>query len=124
MVAENAVTIAMHFRRKLGAGLFGGEGFILQKLTGPGLAFVESGGEAQEYTLGPGQRLKVDPGHVATFDPTVEFDIAMVKGFANVLLGGEALFLATLRGPGRVWLQTMPPSNLAAAIVLFLPKRT
>ena len=123
MVADDSVTLAMHFQRKLGAGLFGGEGFILQKLTGPGRAFLEIGGEVQERLLSPGQILKVDPGHIAAMDPEVDFDIQMVKGVGNMLLGGEGLFLARLRGPGRVWLQTMPPSSLANALIPFLPKR-
>ncbi len=108
MCAEKSVQMTTHFRRKLGAGFFGGEGFIMQKLTGPGVAFVELDGEIVEYTLEPGQLLKVDTGHVAMFEPTVQFDIEMVRGFKNILFGGEGLFLATLRGPGRVWLQTMP----------------
>ncbi len=121
MCAEDEVEIAMHFRRKLGTGLFGGEGFILQKLTGPGTAFVEIGGEVVDYTLKPGQRLKVDPGHIAMYEPTVDYDIQMVKGISNVVFGGEGLFLATLTGPGKVWLQTMPISNLAAKLASYIP---
>jgi uncharacterized protein (AIM24 family) len=105
-------------------GLFGGEGFILQKLTGPGLAFVEVAGEVVEHTLEAGQRLKVDTGHVALFEPTVRFDITMVKGIKNILFGGEGLFLAVLEGPGKVWLQTMPLANLAAKIASFLPSKS
>ena len=122
MVAEKSVTMDIHFRRKLGAGLFGGEGFILQRLTGPGLAFVELDGEVVEYTLEPGQVMKVDTGHVAMFEPTVQFDVEMVRGFRNVLFGGEGLFLATLRGPGRIWLQTMPIVNVAKKIAEYLPR--
>jgi len=122
MCAEKSVQLEMHFRRKLGSGIFGGEGFILQKLTGPGLAFVELDGEVVEYTLEPGQVLKVDTGHVAMFEPTVQFDIEMIRGFKNVLFGGEGLFLATLRGPGRVWLQTMPLVNVAKKIAEYLPR--
>ena len=122
LCAEKTVGLDIHFRRRLGAGLFGGEGFILQKLTGPGVAFVCLDGEIVEYTLGPNQVLKVDTGHVAMYEPTVNFDIEMVKGFTNILFGGEGLFLATLHGPGRVWLQTMPTSNLARAIMPYLPK--
>ena len=121
MCAEKSVQLAMHFRRKLGAGLFGGEGFILQKLTGPGVVFVELDGEIVEYTLEPGQLLKVDTGHVAMFEPTVQFDIEMVRGFKNILFGGEGLFLATLRGPGRIWLQTMPAMKLAKRLMAYLP---
>ena len=122
MCAEKSVSLDMHFRRKLGSGLFGGEGFVLQKLTGPGLAFVELDGEVVEYTLEPGQVLKVDTGHVAMFEPSVEFDIEMIRGFKNILFGGEGLFLATLRGPGRVWLQTMPIVNIAKKIAEYLPR--
>jgi uncharacterized protein (TIGR00266 family) len=122
MCAEKSVQLDIHFRRKLGAGLFGGEGFVLQRITGPGTAFVELDGEVVEYTLEPGQVLKVDTGHVAMFEPTVQFDVEMVRGFRNVLFGGEGLFLATLRGPGRVWLQTMPLFNVAKKIAEYLPK--
>jgi uncharacterized protein (TIGR00266 family) len=121
MCAERSVQLDIHFRRKLGAGFFGGEGFIMQRLTGPGLAFVELDGEIVEYTLEANQMLKVDTGHVAMYEPTVDFDIEMVCGFKNILFGGEGLFLATLRGPGRVWLQTMPAMNLAKKIAQYMP---
>ncbi len=124
MCAEDDVQIEMHFRKRLGAGLFGGEGFILQKLTGPGTAFVEIAGEVRQYQLQPGQVMKVDPGHIAMYEPTVDYDIEMVRGVSNVLFGGEGLFLATLRGPGRVWLQTMPLSNLAASIRRYIPTKS
>ncbi|GIV76270.1 TIGR00266 family protein [Litorilinea aerophila] len=122
MCAEKSVDLDMHFRKRLGAGLFGGEGFILQKLTGPGLAFVNFDGEILEKTLAPGELLRVDTGHVAMMEPTVDFDVQMVRGFKNILLGGEGLFLATLRGPGKVWLQTMPMSKLANRIAQFMPQ--
>lgn len=122
MCAEDSVEMAMHFRKRLGAGLFGGEGFIMQKLTGPGVAFLEVPGEVVEYNLQQGQRLKVDPGHVAAFDPSVDFDIEMVKGVTNILLGGEGLFLVTLRGPGRVWLQTLTLNALAMKVASLIPK--
>jgi uncharacterized protein (TIGR00266 family) len=122
MCAEKTVQLDIHFRRRLGAGLFGGEGFILQKLTGPGVAFVSLDGEIVEYTLGNNQTIKVDTGHVAMYEPTVGFDVEMVKGFSNVFFGGEGLFLASLKGPGRIWLQTMPTSNLARAVAPYLPK--
>jgi uncharacterized protein (TIGR00266 family) len=121
LCAEKTVQLDIHFRRKLGSGFFGGEGFVMQKLTGPGVGFVCLDGEIMEYTLEPGQVLKVDTGHVAMYEPTVQFDIEMMKGFRNILFGGEGLFLATLRGPGRVWLQTMPTMNLAKAIAEYLP---
>jgi len=122
MCAEDSVQLEMHFRRKLGTGLFGGEGFILQKLTGPGVAFVEIAGEVVEYTLKPGQRIKVDTGHIAMYEPTVSYDLTTVKGIKNIFLSGEGLFLATLTGPGKVWLQTMPLSNLAGKLYSYMPK--
>lgn len=122
MCAEKQVDVDIHFRKKLGAGLFGGEGFILQKLTGPGMAFVNFDGEIVKKTLAPGEVLRVDTGHVAMFEPTVDFDVEMMRGFRNILLGGEGLFMATLRGPGAVWLQTMPMSKLAQRIGQYMPR--
>lgn len=124
LCAEKTVDLDIHFRKRLGAGFFGGEGFILQKLTGPGVAFVALDGEIVEYILEPNQVLKVDTGHVAMYEPTVSFDVEMVKGFTNIFFGGEGLFLATLRGPGKIWLQTMPTSNLARAIAPHLPNKS
>jgi len=124
MCAEKSVDLDIHFRRRLGAGFFGGEGFIMQRATGPGLVFSELDGEVIEVELGPGQVLSVDTGHVAIIEPTVDFDISMVKGFRNILLGGEGLFLAKLTGPGKVWLQTMPMMKLAQKILQFMPKTT
>jgi len=123
MCAEKSVDLDIHFSKRLGAGFFGGEGFILQRLTGAGDAFVEFDGEIVAYDLKPGQILKVDTGHVAMFEPTVEFNVTMMRGFKNILLGGEGLFLATLRGPGKVWLQTMPLMKLANKIFQYLPRR-
>jgi uncharacterized protein (TIGR00266 family) len=122
MCAEKSVDMDMHFRKRLGTGLFGGEGFIMQKITGPGLAFLEVDGEVIEYDLQPGQQLKVDTGHLAAMEATVDFDVTMIKGFRNILLGGEGLFLASVRGPGKVWLQTMPMSKLAQKIAQFIPQ--
>jgi uncharacterized protein (TIGR00266 family) len=124
MCADSSVKLEMHFRKKLGAGLFGGEGFILQKITGPGMAFMEIPGEVVEYDLKPNQVLKVDPGHIAMFEPTVNYDITMVKGLKNMLFSGEGLFLATLTGPGKVWLQTMPIINLAKKISQYIPTKS
>jgi len=121
MCAETSVHLEVHFRRKLGAGLFGGEGFILQKLTGPGWVFAEVAGEVREYQLGAGEMLKVDPGHLALYEPTVQYDITTVKGITNIFFGGEGLFLATLTGPGKVWLQSLPLANLAAKLAPYLP---
>ena len=122
MCAEKSVDLDMHFRKRLGTGLFGGEGFIMQRLTGPGLVFVEVDGEVVEYDLKPGQLLKVDTGHIAAYETGVDFDITIMKGLSNILLGGEGLFLATLRGPGKVWLQTMPMSKLARKVAQFMPQ--
>lgn len=123
MCAEKSVTLEMHFRKRLGSGLFGGEGFILQKLTGPGTAFVEIAGELTEYDLEPNQALRVDTGHLAMYQPTVDFDIITVKGVKNILFGGEGLFLAHVKGPGKVWLQSMPIVNLAGKLRQYLPSK-
>jgi uncharacterized protein (TIGR00266 family) len=123
MCAEASVQMEMHFRKKLGAGFFGGEGFILQKVTGPGTVFFEIPGEVKGYTLKAGQRIKVDPGHIAMFEPSVQYDIQMVKGITNIMFSGEGLFLATLTGPGRVWMQTMPIANLAGKIARYIPSK-
>ncbi len=120
MCAEKSVDVAMHFHKRLGAGFFGGEGFILQQFTGPGLVFAELDGEIVEYTLEAGQTMMVDTGYVAMFEPTVDFDIEMVRGIRNIFFGGEGLFLARLRGPGRVWLQTMPMYNLARKVARYI----
>jgi len=124
MVAVDSVTLEMHFRKKLGTGLFGGEGFILQKLTGPGMAWVEIAGEVREYNLQAGETMKVDPGHIAMYEPSVDYDITRVKGVKNVLFGGEGLFLATLKGPGKVWLQSLPLSNLASKLLQYMPTKS
>jgi uncharacterized protein (TIGR00266 family) len=121
MCAQEGVQLAVHFQKRLGAGLFGGEGFILQKVTGPGVAFFEISGETIEYELGQGESMRVDPGHIALFDSSVSYDIDRVKGVSNMLFGGEGLFLARLTGPGRVWLQTMPIANLIARIISQIP---
>ncbi|MCS7062034.1 MAG: TIGR00266 family protein [Anaerolineae bacterium] len=121
LVAEKSVNMAVQFQKKFGA-FFGGEGILMQRFDGPGTVFVALDGEIVEYTLGPGERLKVDTGHVAMFEPTVSFNVEMVKGFKNILFGGEGLLFATLTGPGRVWLQTMPMSKLAGAIAQYLPQ--
>jgi len=121
MAAQTSVVLSTHFTKKLGAGFFGGEGFVLQKLTGPGTAFVEIAGEITEYELKEGQMLKVDQGHLAMMDPTVQFDITRVKGLTNILFSGEGLFLATVTGPGKVWLQSMPMANLVNKILSRIP---
>lgn len=116
LAATSGIDIEIFFQRKFGAGLFGGEGFIMQRLTGPGTVFVEIDGAAMEYALQQGQTMKVDTGHVALMDDSVSLDITRVKGVKNVLFGGEGLFLTTLTGPGNVTLQSMPAVKVAAAL--------
>ena len=116
-----SVTLEIGFQQKLSAGFFGGEGFILQKVSGTGQAWIELDGEVVQYDLPAGEVLKVHPGHVGLFDGTVAFEIERVKGIRNVLFGADALFLAKLTGPGTVFLQTMPLANLAGAIARYLP---
>jgi len=123
MVAEQSVKLKTFFRKKLGAGLVGGEGFILQEISGPGMFFASLDGEITEIELQQGEKMKVDTGCLAMFEPTVNFDIEMVKGVKNMLFGGEGLFFATVEGPGKVWLQSMPVSNLAKAVRRFIPSR-
>ena len=122
LAAQNSVNLETIFKKKLGIGLFGGEGFLLQKLSGSGTAFVEVDGEVFEMNLKEGEKLKVDTGAIAIFEPTVKYEIEMVKGVKNMLFGGEGLFLATLEGPGKVWLQSLPASNLASRIVQYIPR--
>lgn len=121
LAAEAGVELSIHFSEKLGSGFFGGEGFIMQRLSGRGTAFVEIDGELVEYELGAGQQIVVDTGNVAGFEVGVQMDIQQVPGIKNKLLGGEGLFNTILTGPGRVWLQTMPVCNVAAAIRPFIP---
>ncbi len=121
LCAEKSVALEIALQQKLGTGLFGGEGFILQKVTGPGTVWLDLAGEVTERDLAPGEKLLVHAGHVGMQTPEVQFDIQMVSGFKNVLFGGEGLFLATLTGPGHVWLQSMPIMNLAEEIGRYLP---
>jgi uncharacterized protein (TIGR00266 family) len=121
LCAEKSVTLEIAWQQRFGAGLFAGEGFILQRVTGPGTAFLDLSGEVIEKTLRPGEKLLVSAGHIGMQEPTVETDIQMVRGFRNFLFGGEGLFLATLTGPGRIWLQSMPIMNLAEEIFRHMP---
>jgi uncharacterized protein (TIGR00266 family) len=107
------VDLSIAFTKRLGAGFFGGEGFILQKMTGTGMVFLNAGGTMIDFNLQPGERLKVDTGCIVSMEETVSYDIQFVGGIKNALFGGEGLFLATLQGPGRVILQTLPFSRLA-----------
>ena len=121
LCAEASVQLDIFFRQQIGSGIFGGEGFILQKVTGPGTVFLDLSGEVVEKDLRPGERLQVHVGHVGVQDPTVQFGITRIKGFRNILFGGDSLFLATLTGPGRVLLQSMPIVNLAEEIFRHAP---
>ena len=121
LAATEGVELSVFFQKKLGAGFFGGEGFIMQKLSGHGTAFLEIDGYAVEYQLSPDQKIVVDTGNLAMVDPTCSIDIQSVKGVKNVLFGGEGLFNTVVTGPGRVVLQTMPLSAFAGAITPYLP---
>ena len=121
LCAEKSVALEIAWQQRMGAGFFGGEGFILQRVTGPGVVWLDLSGELVERDLAPGERLLVHAGHVGIQEPTVQFSIQMIRGFRNVLFGGEGLFLATLTGPGHVWLQSMPIMNLAEEIGRYLP---
>ncbi len=122
LASEAGVELSIHFNKRLGAGFFGGEGFIMQKVSGMGTAFMEIDGDLMEYELAAGQQLVVDTGNVAGFEPTVSMEIRQVPGIKNKLLGGEGLFNTVLTGPGKVFLQTMPISGIAASIYRYLPK--
>lgn len=124
LAAESSVELSIYFNRKLGAGFFGGEGFIMQKLSGRGMAFAEIDGELVEYNLDVGETLIADTGNVAGFEIGVSMEIKQVPGLKNKLLGGEGFFNTMLTGPGKVWLQTMPISNVARAINRFIPAKT
>ena len=121
LAAARGVSLGIAFNRKLGAGLFGGEGFIMQKLDGDGMIFVHAGGTLAMRDLAPGETLRVDTGCVVGFQPSIDFDIQYVGKLKSALFGGEGLFFATLRGPGRVWLQSLPLSRLANRIVRAAP---
>lgn len=117
LCAAKGVQIGIAFQKKLGAGLFGGEGFIMQRLTGDGIAMVHAGGTLMQRTLKPGQQIKIDTGCIVAMQPSVQYDIQFVGGFKNTLFGGEGLFFATLTGPGEIWLQSLPFSRLAGRIL-------
>lgn len=121
LCATSGIELSVGFQRSLGAGVFGGQGFILQRVAGEGQAWIELDGEVVTYDLAPGETLRVHPGHVGMFEDTVNFDVTMLRGVRNVLFGGDGLFLAALTGPGKVWLQSLPLSNLAHALSPYLP---
>ncbi len=122
LCAAKGVSIGIAFQKRLGAGLFGGEGFIMQRLTGDGWAFIHAGGTLLERTLAAGETLRVDTGCIVGFQPSVDYDIQLVGGVKTALFGGEGLFFATLRGPGKIWLQSLPFSRLAGRIVAAAPR--
>ncbi|MGN6554199.1 MAG: TIGR00266 family protein [Verrucomicrobiota bacterium] len=122
LCAAKGVSIGIAFTKRIGAGFFGGEGFILERLQGDGLAFIHAGGTLYQRDLAPGEVLRVDTGCIVAFQPTVDYDIQMVGGIKSALFGGEGLFFATLRGPGRIWLQSLPLSRLAGRITAASPQ--
>jgi len=122
LCAAKGVSLDIAFTKRFGAGLFGGEGFILQRMKGDGYCFVHAGGAHEERTLGAGETLRVDTGCIVAMQPTVEYDIQLVGGIRTALFGGEGLFFATLTGPGRVWLQSLPFSRLASRIYAAAPQ--
>jgi uncharacterized protein (TIGR00266 family) len=122
LCAAKGVSLGIAFNKKIGVGLFGGEGFIMQRLQGDGLAFVHAGGTLRELLLTPGETIRVDTGCIVAFQPSVSYDIQYVGKIKSALFGGEGLFFATLRGPGRVWLQSLPFSRLADRIYAAAPQ--
>lgn len=119
LCAAKGVSVGIEFQKKLGVGIFGGEGFIMQKLEGDGMAFVHAGGHIIEKELTAGEMLKVDTGCIVAFTNTVQYDIQFVGGIKNTIFGGEGLFFATLKGPGKVWIQSLPISRLASRILTY-----
>jgi uncharacterized protein (TIGR00266 family) len=122
LAAAKGVSIGIAFQKRLGVGLFGGEGFIMQRLQGDGWVFVHAGGALTEKTLAPGEVVRVDTGCIVAFQPSVSYDIQYVGKIKSAIFGGEGLFFATLRGPGRVWLQSLPLSRLANRIIAAAPR--
>jgi uncharacterized protein (TIGR00266 family) len=119
LCAAKGVAVGIEFQRKLGTGLFGGEGFIMQKLEGDGMAFCHAGGHVMSRKLNPGEVLRVDTGCIVAYTQDVDYDIQFIGGIKNTLFGGEGVFFATLKGPGEVWLQTLPISRLASRILAY-----
>jgi uncharacterized protein (AIM24 family) len=122
LAGTEGVTLALAFQKKLGAGVFSGNGFILQRLSGSGVAWIELSGELVEYHLQPGETIHVHPGHVGIFDASCTFDIEITKGIKNMLFGADSIFLVRITGPGIVWLQTLPLPNLAHALAPYLER--
>ena len=122
LCATPQIQISVAFQQSLGAGIFGGDGFLLQRLSGQGTAWLELSGELVVRDLQPGETLRVHPGHVGAFQSSVSFQITTVPGIKNMIFGGDGIFLASLTGPGRIWLQTLPISKLAHAIEKYIPR--
>lgn len=120
LAASEGVEMSIHFQKKLGSGFFGGEGFIMQKLSGNGTVFLEIDGSVLCYDLAPNQSMILDTGHLAIMEHTVSIDVQTVKGVGNVLFGGEGLFNTRVTGPGKIWIQTMPASTVAGALSPYL----
>ena len=123
LASQVGVEISIHFQKKLGAGFFGGEGFIMQKLSGTGLAFIEIDGSVIDYNLQAGQSMLIDTGYLAMMDESVQMSVEAVKGVKNMVFGGEGIFNTKVTGPGRIWIQTMPISNVAGVISQFIPSK-
>ncbi len=121
LAAEAGVELSVFFQKKISGGFFGGEGFIMQKLSGSGIAFLEFDGYVKEYELAAGQQLVIDSGYLAAMSSTCSMEVTMIKGVKNVLFGGEGLFNTVITGPGKVWLQSMPISQMAGSIAPYLP---
>jgi uncharacterized protein (TIGR00266 family) len=124
LAGTDGVTLSLAFQKKLGAGVFSGNGFLLQRLSGSGVAWIELSGELMEYHLAAGESIHVHPGHVGIFDATMDFDVEVVKGIRNMLFGADSIFLVRITGPGMVWLQSLPLPNLAHALSPFLERET
>jgi uncharacterized protein (AIM24 family) len=124
LCATEQIELGIGFQQSLGAGIFGGDGFLLQKVSGVGTAWLELSGEVIVKDLQPGETLRVHPGHVGAFQGSVSFQITMVRGLKNLFFAGDGIFLAVLTGPGRVWLQTLPLSRLAHSLAPYLPSGT
>lgn len=121
LASQAGVELSMYFHKKLGSGLFGGEGFIMQKVSGNGIAFAEFDGHVVEYELEAGQQIIIDTGHLAAMTESCQIDIQTVPGLKNKFLGGEGLFNTVVTGPGKIWLQTMPIPNMAGALLPYIP---
>ena len=124
LASQVGVELSVYFQKKIGTGLFGGEGFIMQKLSGTGLAFVEIDGAVVDYTLKPGESMLLDTGYLAMMDESVQMTIETVKGVKNIVFGGEGVFNTKVTGPGRIWIQTMPISNVAGVISPYIPSKS